>query len=130
MKNNVELVHQGYQYFSEGNIEAVLELFSPKIVWDECQGFPFIEGDGIYSGAEAIVQGVLSQLAVHYDDFNIDIQELFGSGEKVVMVGHYKGVYKATGKRFKANATHVWTVRGGKLAHFFQAVDTAEIINP
>ena len=45
------------------------------------------------------------------------------------MAGHYMGVSKETGKEFKANATHVWTVKDKKATHFFQAVDTAEIIN-
>ena len=128
--NKVELVQKGYQHFSEGNLEAVLELFHRDIVWDECQGFPFIEGDGIFKGAPAILQGVFAQLPVHYDGFRIDIQELFGCDDKVIMVGHYRGTYKATGKPFRANATHVWTVQDGKLVHFFQAVDTAEIVNP
>ncbi|MFQ5651459.1 MAG: nuclear transport factor 2 family protein [bacterium] len=128
--NNVELVQKGYQHFSEGKLDALRELFHPDIIWQECQGFPFIEGDGVFKDPEAIVQGVLSQLPTHYNGFSIAIQELFGSGEKVVMVGHYLGVYKETGKPFKANATHVWTVKNGKLAHFFVAVDTAEIINP
>lgn len=128
--NKVELVQKGYQHFSEGNFVALLELFHPDIIWDECQGFPFIAGDGIFKGPEAVLQGVFSQLPIHYDGFRIDIVELFGSGEKVVMVGHCRGTYKATGKPFRANATHVWTVKNGKLVHFFQAVDTAEIINP
>ena len=40
---------------------------------------------------------------------------------KVVMVGHYKGVWKTTGKEFKANATHVWTLKEEKATHFFQS---------
>ncbi len=128
--NNVELVQKGYQHFSEGDVESVLALFHPEIIWDECQGFPFIEGDGIFKSPEAVAQGVFSKLPTHYEGFRIDILELFGCGEKVVMVGHYRGTYKNTGKPFKANATHVWTVKDGKLAHFFQAVDTAEIIQP
>jgi ketosteroid isomerase-like protein len=43
------------------------------------------------------------------------------------MAGYYQGINKATGNSFKANATHVWTVKNGKLAKFFQAVDTATI---
>jgi ketosteroid isomerase-like protein len=128
--NNVELLKQGYQYFAEGNIEAVVALFHPEIEWEECTGFPFISGDGVSKGPDAIVQDVFSKLPEHYDGFHIKIRELFGSGDKVVMVGYYKGVWKATGKEFKANATHVWTVKEGKLTHFFQAVDTAEIVNP
>ena len=126
--NNVEIVGQGYQYFAEGNVPAVLELFDPEIVWDECSGFPYVEGDGIFTGPEAIVAGVIAMLPEAFDDFNINVKELFGSGDKVVMVGHYEGKWKATGKSFHANATNVWTVKNGKMTSYFQAVDTAEII--
>jgi len=128
--NNVELVAQGYQYFGEGNIPAVLDLFESEIVWDECSGFPHIEGEGIFIGPEAIVTEIFATIPELYDDFNVNVKELFGSGDKVVMVGHYEGKWKETGKPFHANATHVWTVKHSKITHLFQAVDTAEIISP
>jgi ketosteroid isomerase-like protein len=126
---NVELVKQGYQYFAEGNIEAVLGVFNSDIEWNACIGFPFVSGDGLYTGREAVAQNIFAQLPEYYQDFHIDIQEFIGSGDKVVMVGYYTGIWKATGKKFKANATHVWTVKDGKMARYFQAVDTAEIIS-
>jgi ketosteroid isomerase-like protein len=128
--NNVELVTQGYKNFAAGNIEAVLALFHPEIEWNECKGFPYVSGDGLFIGPDAIAQNVLAKIPENYDGFDIEIQELFGSGDKVVMVGYYTGVWKATGKGYKANATHVWTLKDGKATHHFQAVDTAEIINP
>ena len=33
----------------------------------------------------------------------------------------------ATGNPFKAIATHVWTIKNGKLTHLFQAADTVTI---
>jgi ketosteroid isomerase-like protein len=126
---NTELLKNAYALFAEGNVPAVLELFHPEIEWRECTGFPFIEGDGISIGPAAVAQDVFSQIPIHYDGFNIQINELFGNSDKVVMVGFYKGKWKATGKEFTANATHVWTVKENKITHFFQAVDTAEIIN-
>ena len=128
--DNVELVKQGYQNFAEGKVEEVLALFDPGIVWDECTSFPYISGDGIFVGPEAIVQGVFAQMPQYMDNFQVDIREMFGCGDKVVMVGYYTGTWKGTGKAFKANATHTWTLKDGKVTHFFQAVDTAEIINP
>jgi len=128
--DNVEIAKQGYQYFAEGNIEAVLGLFHPEIEWRECTGFPFVTGDGIYVGPTTIAQEIFARIPEYYDGFSIDIQELFGSGDKVVMVGYYIGVWKATGKKFKANATHVWTLKDEKITQCFQAVDTAAIINP
>jgi ketosteroid isomerase-like protein len=128
--DNVELVKQGYQYFAEGNVQAVLELFHPEMEWDECTGFPYITGDGLFIGPDAVLQNVFAKIPENMDGFHVDVKELFGSGDRVVMVGHYKGVWKETGKEFKANATHVWTVKDEKATHFFQAVDTAEIVNP
>lgn len=126
--DNVEILKQGYKFFAEGNVPAVLELFNSEIVWDECQGFPYIEGDGIFTGPQAIVQGVFSHIPENYNNFQIEIDELFGCDDKVVMVGHYTGVWKKTGKQFKANATHVWKFKDGKATQFFQAADTAEIM--
>ncbi len=128
--NNVEMIQRAYQYFSEGKIDSVLALFHPEIVWDVCQGFPYFDDEGIYHGPKQIAEEVFAKLPHQYENFRIDIQELFGSGEKVVMMGHYRGTFKSTGRPFVANATHVWTIKDGKAAHFFQAVDTAEIVNP
>ena len=124
------MVKQGYQLFAKGDIEGVSALFHPEIEWNASQGLPYIDGDGVFIGPSAIAQNVFAKVPQNIDNFHIDIQELFGSGDKVVMVGKYQGVYKATGKEFNANATHVWTVKDGKATHYFQAVDTAEMINP
>jgi ketosteroid isomerase-like protein len=126
----LEMAKKGYEDFNKGNIEAVLPLFDPQIEWNASNGFPYVTGDGIYTGPNAVAQEIFAQMPKHFDNFHIDIQELFACGEKVVMVGYYTGAWKATGKKFKANATHVWTVKDGTLTHFFQAVDTATIVNP
>jgi len=124
---NVELVKQAYAHFATGNVPAVLALFDPAIEWHECKGMSFVEGDGIFIGPDAVVTKVFMNLPVTFDGFNISVTEIFGTDDKVVMVGYYQGTNKATGNSFKANATHVWTIKDGKMAHFFQAVDTATI---
>jgi uncharacterized protein len=124
---NVDVVKQAYSHFATGNVPGVLALFDPAIEWHECKGMPFVTGDGIFTGPEAIVTNVFMPLPVSFDGFNIAVTEIFGVDDKVVMVGYYQGTNKATGHAFKANATHVWTLKEGKLAHFFQAVDTTTI---
>lgn len=125
--NNVELLQQTYQNFAIGNVEAVLVVFHPEIEWSGSKGFPYIPDDAPLVGPNAVVQNVFARIPEFYESFTIDIQELFGSEDKVVMKGYYKGVYKPTGKEFKANAAHIWTVKNGKITGFFQAVDTAVI---
>jgi uncharacterized protein len=124
---NVELVKETYANFATGNVPAVLAIFDPEIEWHECKGMPFVKGDGNYTGHDAVVTNVFMNLPVYFDGFKIAVNEIFGVDDKVVMVGFYQGTNKATGNSFKANATHVWTVKNGKLSKFFQAVDTATI---
>ena len=124
---NVDVVKQAYSNFETGNVPAVLALFDPQIEWRECKGMPFVKDDGIYIGPEAVVTNVFMNLPVYFDGFNIAANEIFGADDKVVMVGYYQGTNKATGHPFKANATHVWTLKDGKMTHFFQAVDAATI---
>ncbi len=126
---NVEKVTQGYSDFATGNMEAVLARWDPEIEWHESKGMPFVNGDGIYKGHEAVMTNVLMQLPVYFDGFNIEVTEIFGVDDKVVMVGFYRGTNKATGNPFEANATHVWTAKDGMITHFFQVADTATIIS-
>jgi len=125
---NVDLVKQAYSNFASGNVEAVLAIFDPAIEWHESKGMPFVKGDGIFKGPEAIVTNVFMNLPVYFDGFNVAVNQIFGADDKVVMAGFYQGTNKASGKPFKANATHVWTVKNGKITHLFQVADTAAIV--
>jgi ketosteroid isomerase-like protein len=128
--SNLELLKEGYQKFAEHDIEAVTAMWKEDIQWHECKGFPFVNNDGAYVGAQAVVEEIFANIPTHYDNFNIEIDDFVDGGDKIAMVGHYTGKWKATGKKFRANATHVWTFEDGKVSGFFQAVDTAEIMNP
>ncbi len=128
--SNLDFLKQGYQLFAEGNIEAVLAMWHDDIEWHQCAGFPYVQTDGKYKGKPEIVEHIFSNIPKHYDNFNIEIVDFVDAGDKIVMVGYYTGTWKPSGKSFKANATHTWTFRDGKTASFFQAVDTATIINP
>ena len=81
--SNVELLKQGYQNFKAGNVEAVVTLWKSDILWDECIGFPFVHGDGKYIGAQAIIEGVFSNIPEYYEDFNIEISDFVDGGDKV-----------------------------------------------
>ncbi len=128
--SNLEILQQGYKAFAAGNVEAAIANWSDKIVWEECIGLPFVTGDGTYNGKMSVVKNILAPIPEYYDNFQIEIRDFVDGGDKIVMVGYYTGIWKATGKKFRANATHTWSFENGKATHFFQAVDTATIINP
>jgi len=127
--SNIEMVKIAYEHFATGNIRAVLAMFAPDVVWMQCPGFPWIEGDGIFTGAEAIMQNVFAPIPKQYDGFSIEVVDFIDGGDKIVMEGYYTGTFKATGKPFRANAAHIWTIKDGKAARIFQCVDVASIVN-
>jgi ketosteroid isomerase-like protein len=128
--DKIAILNKAYQDFAAGNVEEAMTIFHPDIVWSECRGFPFINGDGVFRGAEAIDQGVFMKMPEYYEGFRVEVDEMIETEEKIIMVGHYVGIWAATGKHFRANAVHVWTFKDDKVIRYFEAADTAEIINP
>lgn len=124
---NVEVIRSMYENFFKGDVPGVLGAMTPDVEWVECKGMPFVKGDGIFIGPEAVLTSVFMQLGEYIDGFNIAITDIFGAGDKVAMQGYYEGINKATGHPFKANASHIWTLKDGKVTHFFQAVDTVVV---
>jgi ketosteroid isomerase-like protein len=127
---NLELAKTGYEKFSKDDIDGVLAMFDPNIEWHSVVGLPFIKSDGVYHGPKAVADHIFSKLPQNYENFRININELLEAGDRVIMIGNYTGTWKATGKKFKANAVHVWTIKNGKMTKFYEAADTATIVSP
>lgn len=121
MTSNADTIANLYAAFARGDVPTVLAAFAPDIHWTEAEGFPY---GGIYVGADAILTGVFMRLATEWDGYTVAPDEIIASGETVIVLGHYSGTYKATGKYFKAPLVHVWRFRDGKLAAFQQHTDT------
>src|SRR5258708_37833426 len=90
--------------------------------WTEAEGFPY------YSGTWRRPQEVLDKLLVAlmraWDNFYAGADDFIVEGDRVVSLGIYSGVYKATGKAMRAPFAHVWRVADGKLARFDMYTDT------
>ena len=91
---------------------------------------PFVTTAARLIGHKAVLEGIIARIPEQFDGFSIEITETFGSGDRVVMCGHYVGKFKATGKPFKAAVVHIWSFKNGLAVKMIQVADTAEIINP
>lgn len=128
--DNVAVIKEGYASFAKGNMTGVLAAWDPAIEWHECKGMPFMTTSAKLVGHQAVLEGIMARIPQQIDGFGIEISEIFGSGDRVVMLGNYTGTLKATGKPFKAIVAHIWTFRNGRAVKLIQVADTAEIINP
>lgn len=123
---NVEVVKGIYGAFSRGDIGAVVAAMAPDMVWNEAENFPYADRNP-YVGPEAIVQGVFMRLGADWEGFAVAIDELLDAGDKVVVLGRYKGTCRRTGKVVDAQIAHVWTVRNGNVVGFQQYADTLQV---
>lgn len=122
----VDTVRQVVEAINDRTLaDHAAELIAPTFVrHDLCQIFP----DAI--GAREAADFVRSVTAA-MPDFRLEIEDIFGSGERVTvrlrMTGTHTGERllgcAATGRRLDASAVFVYRVEGGRLAETWQMVD-------
>ncbi len=124
-QQNIEIVKRGYEAFGSGDIPALLDLFHENIEWraPKVEGSPFQEH---YDGREAV--GEMFALMDKVEDFNqFAPHEFIAQGDRVVVLGTMSSTVKDTGRDYKSDWAHIFTVRDGKVTNFLEFYDTAAI---
>ena len=124
MSDNTAIIRGIYAAFAAGDMPAVLATFAPQIRWHEAEGFPY---GGLYTGPDQVLEHVFMKLGTEWEGFAALPDEYVAEGGTVVVLGRYQGVYKATGKEISVPMVHVWKLRDGRVAEFFQHTDTAVV---
>ncbi len=117
MKSNLEIVKSNYEEHTK-----LFENLAPDVEWQEMEGFPY---GGTYHGPQELIDGVFSKIDQDWDDFQAVAETFLESGNNVVTIGHYSGVFKKSGKAMKAVFAHVYTLRDGRIIKFRQFADSA-----
>ena len=122
--DNVSIIQGAYNSFAAGDVESVLAVFDPNIVWNEAENFPYADGNP-YIGGEAIVNGVFARIGAEWDNFHLTDLKLHDMSNNMVLVtGRYQGTYKKNGKPLNVQMAHLWTLKDGKIVAFQQYADT------
>mgnify|MGYP005827304809 CR=1 FL=1 len=120
---NREVIMALYAAFDSGDMDAVLALMANDIVWLEAENNKWADGNP-YVGPQAVAAGVFARVPDEYDSFAVEIGQVVGDGDTVVMQGRYRAKVKASGAEITPQIVHWWTVHDGKIATFQQHVDT------
>jgi uncharacterized protein len=120
---HVAVIRAVYAAFNHGDVAGVLTHFHPAIEWHAAENSPAGPGSP-YLGVQAVVTQVFQQIGADFSGMQIEMQDLFASGERVVALGHYVGVRHSTGRHFRAQVAHIWTLSEGKAIRFQQYTDT------
>ena len=124
-QENLEIIRGLYEAFGRGDIPAVLGALDANVEWREAEGFLYADQNP-YMGPAAVLAGVFARLGGEWEEFQARPDSFLDAGEAVIAQGHYGGVYKATGRKVRAQFAHVWTLRDGKVATFQQYTDTKQ----
>ena len=122
-QENTKIVQQAYDNFKNGDLPALLGLFSDDIDWQlpQIENMPFF---GARKGRAATGE-FFQSLAEAQEVLTFNPKEFVAQGDKVVALGDYSWRVKATGREFGSDWVHVWTVKDGKLSGFQEYTDTA-----
>jgi uncharacterized protein len=121
--SNVEIVKGAYEAFGRGDVEAVLGAMSEDVEWNEAEGMPY---GGRHIGRQAVAERVFGPIVADIPNLSVTPEEMYASGDTVVVVTRYAGTGAATGVQLDLPVVHIWDIRDGQLARFRQFADTIE----
>jgi ketosteroid isomerase-like protein len=123
MGRNADIVRQGYERFTATG-ELTPEMLAPDFVWDmsHFDGWPEAQ---TYDGIEG-AQTFLRDWTEAWDDWQLDIESLHESGDRVLVVMHQRGRSKATGLRIEMRFAQLFTVRDGRQTRMEMYSDVTE----
>jgi len=124
---NTKVVQDAYAAFGRADIPTLLSYMSDEILWQPVVGtaghVPF---SGERKGKASV--GEFFRLVAENEDFQqFEPREFVAQGDKVVAIGHYRAVTKATSKTFESDFVMVFTLQDGKLTRFQEFSDSAGI---
>ena len=122
---NVQLVRGLYEAFGRGDVPTVLGRMDQGIEWREAKNFIYADRSP-YVGPQAVLEGVFMRLGSDWEGFTVMPEEWLDAGDRVVVLGTYSGMHKATGRRVRAQFAHVWSVSEGRVVRFQQYTDTKQ----
>jgi ketosteroid isomerase-like protein/catechol 2,3-dioxygenase-like lactoylglutathione lyase family enzyme len=110
-----------YRSVREKDYATFAELTTPDLEWSQCQGFP---GGGVHRGRDAVIREVLEAFGHRWASFGFEIGEMRATGDEVIVTGVYRARRAPDEREVVADACHVYTLRGGRIARFRQITDT------
>lgn len=122
MSKAVQIVRAFYDAVSRADAAAVVSLLHADLHWTEAEGFPYYSGT--WRQPQEVLDKLLVPLARDWDNFSAVADDFIVEGDRVVSLGAYSGINKATGRAMHAPFAHVWRVTDGKLARFDMYTDT------
>lgn len=124
-QDSLQVVQAFYTAMKSGDVPGALGQIDPNVAWHEAENFVYAD-QSPYVGIDNLVNGLFMRLMSEWEGFAAIPEEFIASGDRVAVLGRYKGTHRETGKPMDAQMVHVYKVANGKIVHFQQYTDTAQ----
>jgi len=113
-ESNAEILRAGYEAFAQGDVPAVLAVFSEDIVWN-VPGRNALSGE--YTGHDGVGEFFQALGERSNGTFKLDVQDILDNGEDTVVVLATETAER-NGAQLNSSAVHVWRLQDGKATSF------------
>jgi ketosteroid isomerase-like protein len=120
---NVEIVREAYRAVNGEDVEALIRLSDPDVVYDVSRRtFDSV----VYRGHDGVREAV-ALITEQWETLHVEPEEFRAAGDKVIVRVRLTGVGKHSGVETTAHAAHVWRLRDGTIVRHtvFQTLDDA-----
>ena len=124
---NLQIVKNIYAGFAAGDMETILKDMSETIVWTHPGNPDQIPFAGKFEGKA----GVSRFFEIAFEQIDVleqNIKSLIDGDDKVIVLGYEHMRVKNTGREYKSNWIHMYTLANGKIVGFEEFIDTAELV--
>jgi ketosteroid isomerase-like protein len=121
VKGNVDLVREGMESWSRGDLEGTLALIDPEIVWRPVTAWPGIQPE--YRG-HAGVRRFWDAFRDPWETITLEAERIRELDERMVLTrSHFRARGRASGVTTEVVLHTVWTLEEGKLMRFESFTD-------
>jgi ketosteroid isomerase-like protein len=125
-QRNVQLIGDAYAAFGRGDVEAIVDACTEDVDWI-LAGPAEIPIMGARKG-KAGVREFFATLASEDEVLQFEPQKFVAQGDTVVVIGHYKSRFRHNGAVAESDWCHVFTIRDGRVARWYEFTDTAAFL--
>jgi ketosteroid isomerase-like protein len=126
-QENVESARMAYEAWNRRELQSVLDLFHPDVVWEEnLQVFPGM--DRIYRGHEGFLKWDRDAFSEVWESIAVEPLEFIDAGDHVVVLTRLFGRGVGSGVNVDMATYNVLTFRDGKVARRRLYADRADAL--
>ncbi|HYH14614.1 MAG TPA: nuclear transport factor 2 family protein [Flavisolibacter sp.] len=118
----LKVIQQAFTDFANGNITAIVNACADDVVFGTYSN-PYARPSGNYFGKEGVIE-FFKQIDESTRMELFEPREFITQGDRVIVLGHQTATIKHTGKRIDQEWCMSFTVRNGKIQHYFDYGDS------